>query len=96
MIRQHFGDVTRRKRLMEQQVSMHPQANLLEVICALRLTSGFARHLDGRQHERHKHADDRHDHENFDKCEAAAHAVSSIIQNAEHRRRELNVVSNGP
>ena len=67
MIGQNSRDVSRRKRLVVEHVGVHPQANLLEIVRALRLASRFARLLNGGKHERHEHANNCDDHQKFNK-----------------------------
>ena len=47
------------------------QAQLLEVILALGLSSGFSRLLHGRQQQCNEYGNDRNDHEQLDQREAA-------------------------
>ena len=56
---------------------MHREADLLEIVRALRLPRGFARALYRRQHERDQHADDSDDDQYLD--ERKAQRETSIL-----------------
>jgi len=50
---------------------VHPQADLLQVVDALRPPRGLARRLDGRQEQGDQHGDDRDHHQKLDQRETA-------------------------
>ena len=64
----------------------HGQAELLEVVLALRPPGRFSRRLHGRQQQPDEDADDRDDHQEFDQGEGLArtgqHCAVGIAANA--------------
>ena len=63
---------------MVDQVGVHPQADLLEIVRALRLASRFACRLNGRQHERHEHANDGDHDQQLNERKARGASESAI------------------
>ncbi len=55
---------------MRGMITVHRNADLLEIVAALHATSGLAGRLHGRQKERHQDADDGNDDQKFDEGEA--------------------------
>jgi hypothetical protein len=57
---------------------VNSEANLLEIVGALCFASGFAGRLNGRQHERHEYADDRHDDQNLNQRKSRLAGASTV------------------
>ena len=67
-----------RQAFLDVVAVVHRQANLLEVVLALRAGRGLADFLDGGQQQADEDGDDRDDHQQFDEREpgSTAHVIS--------------------
>jgi len=62
-----------RKHAEGVDMVLHGQANLLELVLALRSSGCFSSGLDGREQQSHQNPDDRNHDQKFDQCEPALH-----------------------
>jgi hypothetical protein len=66
-------------------IALQPEAELLEIVAALRPPRGFAGGLHRRQEQRHQEGDDRDHHEHLDEREARPLSVLRVRSPTGHR-----------
>ena len=80
--------VAGRQALAGVEVVVQRQADLLEIVAALRSPRGLARRLDGGQEQGDEHADDRDDHQQLDERKADGAAIGVTHEGNPRVRRE--------